>query len=370
MNSFGNNRLLFSDEKKYRLLRHLLFWTSYGIWFTLPRVFNPIFYQKNGYLPNIIDQLVELPFFLLPQAGLVYPLIYFILPRYVFTGKYIKAFISLFMLLLFAILTCSVVLSIPWEKIIGLKLVSGAGSFKITTTSYILAMQGSLTAGAFATSFKIYKYYYVKHLRSLLLMRKNVEAQLHLLQAQVHPHFLFNTLNNIYSQTKFESPKGSKMIVGLSDMLQYILFEGQNTQVSLKKELTMITEYIHLEKIRYGNKLHVNVLTPDQTDNIYIAPLLLLPFVENCFKHGASNMLQNPWINLTAELKDTTLIMKLMNGKSPIKGKSEDRTGIGINNVRQRLEILYKGKYDLQITDEAEVFVVELKLELTRVKNK
>ena len=160
------------------------------------------------------------------------------------------------------------------------------------------------------------------------------------------------------------------MIMCLSDMLRYILYEGQKPLVPLKQELLMIVEYINLEKIRYGNKLDVHVLTPDETDDIYIAPLLLIPFVENCFKHGTSNMLQNPWINLTIELKETTLVMKLMNGKTSLNGNLQNKQGIGINNVSQRLNLLYKDKYDLQIWEDEEVFVVDLKVELIKIKNK
>ena len=136
----------------------------------------------------------------------------------------------------------------------------------------------------------------------------------------------------------------------------------------LKQELMMITEYIGLEKIRYGNKLDVYVKTPDKSDDFYIAPLLLLPFVENCFKHGASNMLQSPWINLTLEVKDTALTMKLMNGKAPVKENGQYRRGIGIANVRQRLELLYKDKFDLQIREDEEMFVVDLEVELIRIE--
>ncbi|MEJ7675199.1 MAG: histidine kinase [Chitinophagaceae bacterium] len=216
----------------------------------------------------------------------------------------------------------------------------------------------------------MFKYYYLKNMRNQQLMKENIAAQLQLLKAQVHPHFLFNTLNNIFSQTQTESPKGSKMIMGLSDMLRYILYEGQKPLVSLKQELLMITEYINLEKIRYGNKLDVHVLIPDKSDNLYIAPLLLLPFVENCFKHGASNMLENPWINLTIELKNITLVMKIMNGKASSKQNVDDQSGIGISNVRQRLDFLYKEQYDLQIREDEEVFVVDLRVELIKLENK
>jgi len=230
-------------------------------------------------------------------------------------------------------------------------------------------LQGSLAGASLAISLMLFKHFYLKNLRIQQLQKENVTAQLQILKAQVHPHFLFNTLNNIFSQTKTESPKGSKMIMGLSDMLRYILYEGQKPLVLLKQELLMIVEYINLEKSRYGNKLDVHVLTPDKTDDIYIAPLLLLPFVENCFKHGTSNMLQNPWINLSIELKETTLVMKLMNGKTSLNGNIQNIQGIGINNVSQRLNLLYKNKYDLLIREDGEVFVVDLKVKLIKIKN-
>ena len=132
----------------------------------------------------------------------------------------------------------------------------------------------------------------------------------------------------------------------------------------------MISEYINLEKIRYGNKLNVHLQTPDIVGDVFIAPLLLLPFVENCFKHGASNMLLNPWINLAVDLKNTTLVMKLMNGKTYQAGRRLNKPGIGIKNVGQRLELLYKDKYDLQIWEDNEVFVVDLKVELVRIETK
>ncbi|MGN6291263.1 MAG: sensor histidine kinase [Chitinophagaceae bacterium] len=230
--------------------------------------------------------------------------------------------------------------------------------------------KGVLFVAAIAVAIKFFKHWYLKEQRNLQLQKENTESQLRLLTAQVHPHFLFNTLNNIYSQTQEESPRGSKMIMDLSDILRYILYEGQKPLVPLEQELNMIREYVNLEKVRYGNKLDVHVLAPDKTDHLYIAPLLLLPFVENCFKHGTSKMLQNPWINLTVELKGMTLVMKLMNGKVPLREDIQNQQGIGINNVRQRLELLYKDKYELQIREDEEVFVVDLRVELIRIENK
>jgi LytS/YehU family sensor histidine kinase len=233
----------------------------------------------------------------------------------------------------------------------------------------IATNKGAFTIAASALMLKFGKHWYHKEHRNLQLQKENTESQLRLLTAQVHPHFLFNTLNNIYSQTQLESPKGSKMIMGLSDILRHVLYEGQKSLVPLKQELQLVNEYISLERIRYGNKLDVHVLMPENTEDIHITPLLLLPFVENCFKHGTSNILENPWINLTIELKDTSLLMKLMNGKAPLNKNDFKQSGIGINNVKQRLDLLYKYNYELQIRDEIDVFVVDLRVNLIRIKS-
>ena len=371
-----DNKLIFSDERKYRIKRHLLFWGFWGFWFGLVRELSPIAYKNTGHFVNPIKTMIETFFLVLPHAVLVYPMLYFILPRYIVTGKYIKA--SLW-ILLFLILTACVgtilLMSIPWEKAVfflHFKLFQSASIdiWAIMNISYMSAMVGALTGAALAAGFKLFKYYYLKNHRIQQLLKDNIAAQLQILRAQVHPHFLFNTLNNIFSQTQTESPKGSRMIVGLSDTLRYILYEGQKPLVPLKQELLMINEYINLEKIRYGNKLDVHILTPDEVDDIYIAPLLLLPFVENCFKHGTSHMLQNPWVNLTAEMKNTTLVMKLMNGKATLSGNDHGKSGIGISNVKQRLDLLYKDKYDLQLREDDEVFIVDLQIELIRVADK
>lgn len=145
-------------------------------------------------------------------------------------------------------------------------------------------------------------------------------------------------------------------------MLRYILYEGNRQQVALSKELKMITDYIELEKLRYGNKLEVTIDLPTNANRYSIAPLLLLPFVENCFKHGASNMLEHPWVSLHISINDHVLNMKLLNGK--IQADETASTGIGLKNVKERLRLLYPGKHELQIMNEPDVFIVNLKTEL------
>jgi LytS/YehU family sensor histidine kinase len=219
-----------------------------------------------------------------------------------------------------------------------------------------------------AAAIKLMKYWYVKEQRNLELQKENTESQLQLLKAQIHPHFLFNTLNNIYSYTQGNSPTASKLVMGLGDMLRYMLYECNQPMVPLEMELQMLKDYILLEKIRYGNSLDVHVDVPKESDGLLIAPLLLLPFVENCFKHGASHMIDQPWVNLYVSIEDAEMRMKLLNGK-PVNYQPINHThGIGIGNVRKRLELLYPGKFLLDIREEEDVFIVNLRLELEKRK--
>jgi len=366
--------LIFSDKQGDRIKRHLIFWMAWYFYFALLHAANPFGRPEISYFRNPVFTFTESFFQVLPQIPLVYSMIYIVHPKFILPHKY---YLAVFTSLLFWFMGGIIHLYwfrnfIPWvlPNILPARFIENTQ--RIESVHFFMAImatyKGAFTITAFALLFKIGKDWYLKVQRNLQLQKENTETQMRLLTAQLHPHFLFNTLNNIYSQTQIESPKGSRMIMGLSDMLRYILYEGQKPLVPLKQELQMLIEYINLEKIRYGNKLDVHVLTPDNPDNLYIAPLLLLPFVENCFKHGASNILENPWINLTVEVKDSTIVMKLMNGKALSKENNRYIAGIGVNNVRQRMELLYKNKYDLQLREDDEVFVVDLRVELTKNK--
>jgi sensor histidine kinase YesM len=367
---------IFSEKRNDRIKQHLLFWAAWYLYIILTHAANPWGHPEISYFRYPVFTITESFFTVFAHVPTVYAMLYFVFPKFILKKKYLASFVWMMLLwfmcgaftliLLDKVMQPLLAMVLPPENIPSIPKIPGTSFFE----AVMATNKGAYTIIASALMLKFGKYWYHHQHRSLQLQKENTEAQLQLLTAQVHPHFLFNTLNNIYSKTQTESPGGSKMIMSLSDMLRYILYEGQKPLVSLKQELTMITEYIKLEQIRYGNKLDVHMLTPDKTDDIYIAPLLLLPFVENCFKHGTSNMLQNPWINLTIELKDTTLVMKLMNGKAPLQRNGQNKQGIGISNVQQRLELLYKDKYDLQIREDEEVFIVDLRVELIKIENK
>lgn len=364
---------IFSEKKSDRIKQHLLFW---GIWYpyiTLTHAANPMGYPEMSFYRNPLYTFSESFFVVFAQVPTVYLMLYFVFPKFILKKKYLIGFLwivvlwflcgALNLVLLGKVMQPFLTMILPPENIPAMPRDPGMSFFM----AVMATNKGAFTITASALMLKFGKHWYHHQHRSLQLQKENTEAQLQLLTAQVHPHFLFNTLNNVYSKTQKESPEGSQMIMGLSDLLRYILYEGRKPLVPLDKELQMILAYINLEKIRYGNKLELHYMVANKTKDIYIAPLLLLPFVENCFKHGASNMLQNPWINLTVDVIDTTLVMKLMNGKANTAESVSGKSGIGIANVRQRLNLLYKGKHALQIREEDDVFIVDLQIELVKI---
>ncbi len=372
-----NRDLIFSEKPIRRIQRHVLFWFCWWLYFGFVHAINPMLSSPGNpqiaFFKNLPFCIVESLLFLIPQTALAYPLIYFVLPRFIFPGKYLRAF---FWTLVFVAI--GVVFSTFMAQQVNPKIIA----FLLPERFYqhinrppiltfymgvLLSLKGTLTVAAMAVAVKLVKHWYLKEQANLQLVKENTEAQLQLLTAQVHPHFLFNTLNNIYSRAQNESPATANMIIELSHIMRYVLDEGKHTLVSLEKELQMITDYINLEKMRYDEKLDLHVSLPSKTDNIYIAPLLLLPFVENCFKHGASKMLHHPWINLKIDLQQDNLTMKLMNGKKLSWDSHENRKGTGIDNVKRRLDVLYPDKYVLRVDEDEEVFVVNLTLELVKL---
>jgi sensor histidine kinase YesM len=360
---------IFSDERRYRIRRHLAFWTFW--WITQGILYSVIGYSgKPVYAVRLANSITESFFYMIAHITLAYALMYFVIPRYLLKQKYWLT--AMWVLICFlgaavisTILSATIIPEIE-EWFLHTPVSENALRIRATVRMHLSLMaglRGGITIGGIAASIKLMKHWYVKEQRNLQLQKENVEAQLQLLKAQVHPHFLFNTLNNIYSHTQNTAPVASQLVMGLSDMLRFMLYECNQPQVPLSKELKMIQDYISLEQIRYDDQLDVHVDLPANTENLSIAPLLLLPLVENCFKHGTSRMIEQPWLNMQVTLEGDRMFVKLMNGKAN-EAASNNHKGIGILNVRKRLGLLYPGKHELSITDEEEVFIVNLWVQL------
>ena len=221
---------------------------------------------------------------------------------------------------------------------------------------------------------KYYKDWYIKQRRSEQLGRENVQAELQLLKAQVHPHFLFNTLNNIYSFVLTGDNRAVDLVDKLTGMIDYMRTEGEKSLVPLEKEIRLIKDYVGLEKVRYGDRLDLKVDISCNDHRMLIAPLLMIPFVENSFKHGTSQMLRHPWVKLEITCVDNQLFFNLSNSKPSLTLPNKSNKGIGLNNVKKRLRLLYPEKHQLNIYSADDSFSVNMQLlledKLPMVENK
>jgi LytS/YehU family sensor histidine kinase len=218
--------------------------------------------------------------------------------------------------------------------------------------------------GGAALGIKLVKRWWLKQKESQQLATAKASAELQLLKAQVHPHFLFNTLNNIYSFTLNASPKAPEMVKKLSGLLHYIINECNQPTVLLEKELKMIHDYMGLEKVRYGEQMDMQVDIRGNYSGKMIAPLLLIPFVENSFKHGTSKMLSRPWVNLNIIIEEDIFYFMLNNSKPEEYISTAHNGGIGLANVQKRLQLLYPGRHEIKMTEEPEHFTVLLEINL------
>lgn len=358
---------IFSDERSYRIKRHLFFWASWWLFYAIMYSFSPV-WSAVSYSERLVASGIEAFFYLASHVFLAYTLMYAVIPKLVLKGKYLGAAVATTFVFLFTACISAfigvVVLKWFWslsDNVFGKQPHTYQSSF---FSSLLAGLRGAITVGGIAAAIKLMKYWYVKEQNNLLLQKQNLQSQLAILKAQIHPHFLFNTLNNIYSHTQIASAEASKLVMGLSDMLRYIIYECNVSLVPLKKELKMLLDYITLEQIRYNYQLDISIDVPKHPVNLQISPLLLLPFVENCFKHGASQMLENPWISLTISIENEELTMKLVNATSKRIGTGHK--GIGISNVRKRLELIYPNKHELRVSHKEDVFIVDLKLQLEK----
>lgn len=211
---------------------------------------------------------------------------------------------------------------------------------------------------------KFFKYWYTEQQQKLKAEKAKVTAELELLKAQLHPHFLFNTLSNLYSLVYEKSDNAPQMLLRLSGLLSYVLYECKADEVLLSREISVIKDYVSLEKERYGERLDLSLNFSGDIEDKMIAPMLFQPFIENAFKHGTSEQLGKVWMSIDLSVKKNQLYFKILNSFDTNTSMNNAYEGIGINNVRKRLELLYPERFQLQTEKEDDIYVVTLILEL------
>ena len=198
-----------------------------------------------------------------------------------------------------------------------------------------------------------------KHLAQL--ERQNLEQQLEYLKYQINPHFFMNTLNNIHALVDIDPEKAKSTILELSKMMRFMLYEGSKSVVPLEREMTFLQNYITLMKLRYTDKVRISVDVPASLPNKDVPPLMFITFVENAFKHGVSYR-QESFIDIAMAIANDRLTFTCVNSRIP---KEEDKHGgVGLANVRQRLDLIYGQNYQLDIRDEQTSYTVKLTLPL------
>ena len=370
--------LVFSDQRSLRIKRHLLFWLAWTIYITvtylIPTNWIPAWdfrgptphMDKYGYAAplRILSAALMLA---LVHAALVYGILYFFLPRYLSKNK--NWIVTSVMLLLFV---CLIAFINYFNFVLNFYLSTKVQYFQsMPGMDFIIPRWGRQvlfnypTVVGFALAIKLMKNWYLKQKEAADVAREKINAELQLLKAQVHPHFLFNTLNNIYSFIISSSPAAPEALKKLSALLRYIIYDCDQPLVKLEKELTMIRDYVALEKIRYGENFNMSLRIQGNAHHKMISPLLLIPFLENSFKHGASQMLTHPWINVDILIEDRTLHFTVSNSKPTVVIDNGFSKGLGLNNVKKRLAILFPGTHSLNINEDLMSFSVVLKVPLS-----
>ncbi|RYY26230.1 MAG: hypothetical protein EOO04_10940 [Chitinophagaceae bacterium] len=358
----GWQYIIFTDRIPDKLIRHLLFWVGQFIFWAFMAAG---FYINSGKIAFLAQDL-RLHSYFLPDIFYTYFVSYFLVRRYLLKGR-TKRFTGM----LVAVTLVTYVLFLFLRMLDYNMLFAGREAQLHLMWMYTIKFTslGPPVICAMFLSLKFLKNYYRKTEETKQLISENTQSQLGQLKAQIHPHFLFNTLSNIHSFALSKSPVAGELVSKLSDTMKYMIYECEAPLVDLGKELKMIQDYMTLQSVRYSNALNMSVDITGTTRNKKIAPLFLIPLVENAFKHGTSQVLKDPWISLDILINDTALIMRLSNSKPNTELRTEFKSGIGLNNVRKRLELIYPEVHRLWINSDDNSYEVEIELPVFQVQH-
>jgi len=357
-------------ETKYLAL-HLLFWTSYLVVQALVYMnfyeFETIkvvagtgaeIIERSGFPDTFWTSLwvqgLELPGKLLA----VYLHLWVMVEGFLFRRRFVQYLIGLVLILLLANVVQAVGMQfLPVPPF--MKMPHQAQVFSLTRSlQYIFTC---LAVVGFTGALAVLQRYYEEYNRRQEVEKQHIVTELQLLKAQIHPHFFFNTLNSLYGLAMEKSEQTPGMILRLSELMNFVLYEAKAKDVPLLREIEIIEDYIALEKVRYGERVQVAVSKTGLVEVWRIPPLLLLPFVENAFKHGVSPEAAQAWLNISISAEVGHLKCVVENsrvGERPSNGNA----GLGLENVRRRLELLFPERHRLSILAERDAFMVVLEL--------
>ncbi len=341
-----------------RISLHLLFWVVYvPLNATLGCILSrtPL---EEGFRESLIGEAFSLPVKLL----LTYFIFYYVIPLYLDRSKIWK----LLGLLLMAFAAATVIYQLEMAYIYYPIFRPGESYNFLNPKGLLLTEFDLFITLAAAVTIKMIRVHYKSLEFEQELMREKLQSELSFLRAQTNPHFLFNTLNNLYVLARKKSDKTPDAIMMLSKIMRFVLFECRAPRISVSDEAKVIQDYIELEKLRYNKRLTVDYQEDMDNPNTPIAPLLLLPFVENSFKHGAGGTTGDVQILIKIMLRDNHLTYTVQNTLDPDYDSSGNvnNGGIGLRNVERQLDLLYPDQHQLKIEREHGFFTANLKIDL------
>jgi len=353
------NRLSFSRLLSHPFWGHLAFWVLYLITNT---------FSQGYYSGNYFQQFLYFLHYMPAIMALTYFTTHFLIPRFLYTKRY-KLFF--FLTILSAILTSFIQrLNIIY---IVIPSYSQNPDFEFPLFSYDIFVRISLFYPyvIFASAITILAKWYKSEKTDQQLREEKLQTELKFLKAQINPHFLFNTLNSLYVLAKKNEPRTPEIVLKLANLLRFIVYECNYDKIPLTKEIKIIEDYIDLEKLRFGDELEIDFTVVGNTENVKITPVLLLPLVENAFKHGVSKSVSTKKIKIELINDDTSLKFHIVNSKDTDIGNEKeinllDVEGVGVQNIQKRLALLYKNEHFFSLEDKGNSFEAKLIIEHKR----
>ncbi len=211
----------------------------------------------------------------------------------------------------------------------------------------------------FIAMLKFAENWFALEARKKEIENEKLTSELRFLKAQINPHFLFNTLNNLYSLAFMQSPNTTEVIAKLSQMMRYMIYDSNHPKVLLSKEIEYMQSYISLEKLRLNEQIPIEFEVMGNPDTVQIVPLILITFLENAFKHGVGNNFAKAWVKVSIDVQEKKCVYQVINSKLP-NGNNLEKSGIGLQNVQRRLDLSYPQTYTLNVKNEKEFYAVEL----------
>lgn len=346
---------MINSYAKFKLSSHILFWIC-SIIFAISA-----FYVASDHKLAMNSDLVLRA--LIPNIGFalaVYLNLYLLIPKFLKTKNYIfYTFWLLVTLALSAILVQGIFVFMLQTK--GFK-----GQFVQMFSPHFFTAAFYVGVTSLFKFVKDWLQLQEMTLRITQIEREKLEAELNTLKSQLNPHFLFNSLNNIYSLALTNSPRTPEIILKLSDLMRHVLYESRENFIPVKDELNFLTNFIELQKIRLNNKIDIRYAVEGVIPEMKVIPLIFEPFIDNAFKHGLRNPASSPYIHLTIRFEAKTMRFTLENNFNYTQtSKTTKSSGIGLKNIERRLEYLYtpsEYKYEIKRTDDTFTVILEVEL--------